>query len=289
MDKILLIYNSYPSHSEVVESVIVNHPKIIKQPFRCNRIFLVMNRQKNLHDASFYAYIKKKYKNIVIGKKPKKRCDFFIEITFYPKRWNSIKDKDKTKCFYICHDVCDQFTRITAPNLWYLTPLAKYNVMEATILPFTQQKKKKTKIPIFVIQGRINRKIRTFDSLIKVLKHPFDLKYKIKLLGRGIFPPYLEPYKDKIILKNNLDFIHYHKEFNNCYAILPLLSKERNPGYYTTSITSSINYAKAYKLKCILDADLQKIYKLKNSIVYKTQDDIIDAFGKALKLFYNKK
>ena len=57
-----------------------------------------------------------------------------------------------------------------------------------------------------------------------------------------------------------------HKEFLDAYCILPLISKETQPGYYYNKLTSSINYARGYKLKCIIDEDLQEIYRDINDI-----------------------
>ena len=81
----------------------------------------------------------------------------------------------------------------------------------------------------------------------------------------------------------------YHKEFLDGYCILPLVSKETHSQYYTSKLTSSINYARAYKLKCLLDKDLQNIYNLDNAYVYNNINDIVLLFKKSLESFYNMK
>jgi len=75
-------------------------------------------------------------------------------------------------------------------------------------------------------------------------------------------------HKSQIILKNNLNFKDYHKEFLDAYCIIPLISKKKNPRYYKNKLTSSINYARAYKIKCLIDRDLQDIYNLNDVEIY---------------------
>jgi hypothetical protein len=92
---------------------------------------------------------------------------------------------------------------------------------------------------------------------------------------------------NKIVLKKNLNFIDYHTEFLDAYCILPLISKKTHPTYYKNKLTSSINYARGYKLKCLIDKDLQDIYELNNAEIYNDIDDITIGFVKTLEQFYN--
>ena len=103
----------------------------------------------------------------------------------------------------------------------------------------------------------------------------YDKDFKIKLIGRGYLPSILEKYSDKIILKNNLEFMDYHKEFLDCYSILTLTNKREQPYYYKNKLTSTINYSMAYNLKCIIDKDLQNIYNLSNAEVFENENDIL--------------
>ena len=97
----------------------------------------------------------------------------------------------------------------------------------------------------------------------------------------------LHTYSDKIILKRNLNFQDYHREFLDCYGIIPLISKEENASYYKNKLTSSINYGLAYDLWFLIDKDLQEIYNLKKSKIY--TDNIDDIFEFFLKFFAQKK
>ena len=196
---------------------------------------------------------------------------------------DKIKDLDKKKYFFISHRVDSECLKY--PNIFYLTPLSKENYLYCDILPFMVNKIKNN-IPIFVIQGNLNKDRRNFNLLIQILSKDYDYDYKIKLIGRGELPVELEPFKNKIILKNNLNFIDFHKEFLDAYAIFSLFNKESHPQYYTNQLTSTINYAKAYNLKIIIDKDLQDIYQLENIEVY--TDNIIETFTNCLKIFYDK-
>ena len=89
-------------------------------------------------------------------------------------------------------------------------------------------------------------------------------------------------------MKSNLNFIDFHKEFLDAYCILPLISKETHPQYYNSKLCSSINYARAYNLKCLIDRDLQQIYKFGNISLYKDIDDIANCFANTLKNYYVK-
>ena len=122
--------------------------------------------------------------------------------------------------------------------------------------------------------------------LLVILSQNYKYDFKIKLIGRGDLPQSLIKYKEKIILKNNLNFIDFHKEFLNGYCILPLISKNSNPNYYKKKLTSTINYAKGYKLKCLIDKDLQDIYNLEDVEIYNDIQYINYAFEKTLEKFY---
>ena len=93
---------------------------------------------------------------------------------------------------------------------------------------------------------------------------------------------------DKIKFIKDLNFDNYHKEFLDCYCIFTLTLKETNKQYYKTKLTSTINYIRGYKLKAIIDKDLQDIYKLKDVELYTNEENVVDAFKKTLNSFYEK-
>ena len=72
------------------------------------------------------------------------------------------------------------------------------------------------------------------------------------------------------------------------YCILPLITKDSHPVYYKSKLTSTINYATGFNLKCLIDKDLQEIYNLNNVEIFHNIDDIVQAFTNTLDEFYSQ-
>ena len=171
-------------------------------------------------------------------------------------------------------------------NIYFITPLSK-NYISCHFLPFQQEKGKfKTELPIYIVQGNLDETRRDFSLLATLLSQSYPLDFRIKLIGRGDIPTSLKRFSDKIILKNNLNFQEFHAEFLDGYCVLPLISKEKNPSYYTNKLTSSVNYILGYQLKCIVDYDLQNIYHFNNAYIYQTPSEIQNVFLMSLIDFY---
>ncbi len=283
----ILILNKVHFHYETIQSIIEYIDKILN---------IDKNSIKNIHlkifpNKPFENYIKSKYPNLLTKifdlkeNTPHKNYQYIINCTIYPRQYNLIKNKNKNKYFYICHE-----TNIPKQkNIFFLTPLCNNNnYIYLDKLPF-QENKIDINIPIYAIQGNIDANRRNYKLLYKILEENHEHEFKIKLIGRGQLPNQLKKFSDKIILRNNLNFFDYHKEFLDVYCILPLILKKTHKQYYTRKLTSTINYAKAYNLKCLIDDDLQKIYKLENVEVFKDENDIVSAFKKTLNDFYLKK
>jgi hypothetical protein len=145
-----------------------------------------------------------------------------------------------------------------------------------------------TDIPIYIVQGNISAIRRDYNLLKKILDAKFEHPFQIKLVGRGKLDDSFNKYPN-LVVKNNLEFIEYHKEFQNAYGILPLISYASHPRYYTTALTSSINYGLAYNLVFITDERLINIYNLKNHASYNNSSQIVEAFRKSLNTFYAQK
>jgi hypothetical protein len=274
---------NYDYHFEIIESIIQKYDTILK--IKKNKEYKIY--LENIHSIEYINYINKVYPSIKINQKIN-HYDYKIFTTFY------FKDLDKyicqinnpTKYFFICHEVDDNLKKYN--NVFYLTPLCNSNnFIYADVLP--KIKKNQNNIPIYIVQGRIGTLRRTPKLLYNILSTPFIYDYKIKIIGKGSLPIILEPFKDKIIFKKNLEFEDYHSEFSDVYCILPLITKKSLPQYYTNKLTSSISYAKAYNLKCLIDKDLQDIYHLNNVEIFNDENDIANSFMKTLQDFYNNK
>ena len=279
-DTVILITNPVDFHDEVIESVIVKYPEIIKQQPTCPRIYL--HRPKNRRGDDFEQYISEKYPKIIFG--IPSQYDYCINVSVYPNGRYLIKPPDGVH-YYISHEY--DFKTPQPENIFYLSPAPNHNHFSADIFPFADEKTTSS-VPIYAIQGNLNHNRRNLDLLLKILSHQHPYDYKIKMIGKGTLPQLLNPYRDNIILKNNLSFMKFHKEFLDCYCILPLVLKKSHPQYYQKKITSSINYAKGYHLKCLIDEDLQSVYKLQNVEIFSDETNIVEAFDRTLAEFYSK-
>ena len=248
-------------HFEILESIIQKYNIILKIPNdHTNTLYL-----NNIVLNEYVNYINKKYPNINVNKKIDV-FDYKIYSTFYSNNLDKYIDEvnQPIKYFFISHDFHDKLKNYN--NIFFLTPLClNKKFIYADVLPEIV-KNINSKIPVYVIQGNFTSLRRNYNLLWTILKMNYDKekKFKIKFLGRGKLPDEAEKYKDNIIVKSSLGFINYHNEFSDCYCILPLITKKSHPQYYKNKLTSTISYAKAYNLKCIIDKDLQDIYHLNN-------------------------
>lgn len=275
---IIYIYNHVNFHFEIIESIILQYPMMIGKKIENPIIYLSFNT-----NSSFHNYIIKKYPSIKIGIPP--RYDYSINCSIYTRSRRMIKKDEKH--FYISHEYNPIL--VSFKNVFFVFPKRKERYLSLHYLPFQNETKKNINKPIYIIQGNLNHRFRRNFYLLKlILEQNYNYPFQIKLIGSGQLPKILQPFQDKIILRNNLNFQEFHREFLDGYAILPLISKEKQKHYYNFKLTSTINYAKGYDLKCIMDSDLYNLYPLRNSEVYSNETDIIHAFRKSLCDFYDK-
>ena len=271
---ILFIENNVGFHYEIIESIIINYYKIINIQTDVS-IFLSIIDPKNF----YVEYITQKYPNIQFS--IPSEFDFYISCTIYDHDYDNLF-KNSNKYFYISHVITDRLKELQ--NVFFLTPLAN-NYITTSKLPYIENKIKSS-IPIYIIQGNITSHRRYYKLLENILDNNYEHDFKIKLVGYGNLPKELEKYSEKLILKNNLNFINYHQEFLDVYCILPLITKKTHPQYYYNKLTSSINYCIGYNLKCLIDKDLQEIYNLNDVEIFNDENDIVNSFKKTLIDFY---
>ena len=233
-----MIENKYPCHYEIVESVILKYNTLFDLDTQDNIIICV---NMYYHDMMFFKYIKQKYPSVILGRP--KYFHYYVDITIYPQHFSKIHNPKKSNKKYISHRVLPQLFK--DPNIFFLTPLATQNIFNADCLPFCDQISKNTSIPIFMIQGNFCTKRRHYPLLIKILQQSYRYPFIIKMIGRGAIPNELQPYKKRIVFRQNLDFIEYHKEFLDAYCMIPLITKQYHPQYYKYTLTSSINLRKS--------------------------------------------
>ena len=277
----LLINNYMQCHYETIESSIVKHREILKIS---EEIPIDIYLNLDFDNPDFREYINKKYPQIKFENKISD-YDYLIDCTIYDRDFNVLEFNPNKGKKYISHEITERLK--TNPNVYFLSPLSKYQFIYSDVLPFSEEKRI-SNVPIYVIQGNIDFKRRNYDLLSRILDSSYNHEFKIKLIGRGNCPDMLKKYGDKILVKNNLNFIDYHKEFLDAYCILPLITKKSHPDYYQKKLTSTINYARGYKLKCLIDKDLQEIYNLEDVEIFNDINDISNGFLNTLEQFYNK-
>jgi hypothetical protein len=289
----VLIHNNFDCHYEIIESVMANIEFIIHTVLKCPIIYLLLkNSNRSLNYRSYKEYIREKYPEIVLlSNRDDLFFDYSIVCSLYPHFiHNTIKNS--SRIFYICHETSEESVQYS--NIYHLTPLCKNDrYFDCDILPYSECKTP-ANIPIYIIQGDFEK--RSLDLLFTILrryhavesgddvnrKYPFKIKIltnKKIMEKKYCFDQCVEVYYD-------LDFYHFHQAFLDAYCILPLTSIANTPYYYTSKITSSINYAKGYQLYTIIDEALQDIYHLNRAFVFKDENDICDIFEKSLRFFY---
>ena len=272
---ILFIRNTVRHHCEVIESVIVKYKNIIKNKVDEIYLGLIPNL---LWNSQFKDYIKNKYPNVKLS--VPKNYDYFIEVT---TKKNKIITESKNY-FYIIHELRPNID--TFSNVFGLSPLFR-NYIYADLLPLNENIKMNKDYPIYLIQGNKDPKRRNFLLLDKILENIYDFKFKIRWAGSGELDKKYDLFKKKGLLEETRgNFLDYHQNFLDGYCIIPLTLKKTQPQYYSSKLTSTINYAKGYNLKCLIDKDLQDIYKLSNVEIFNDENDIVDRFRKTLEDFY---
>jgi hypothetical protein len=280
MKQKLLIKNEPAFHYEIIESVIVKYNEILNIKKNTQFDIYLYIRGDNVN---YKQYLKDKYPEAIFENI--KDYDYLIDCTIYDDNFKELEDDENSRKKYISHEITNRLK--TNPNVYFLTPLSKTNFIYADILPFSNNKIK-SNIPIYIIQGSMHPDRRNYQLIQRILERSYEYKFIIKIIGFGDnIPTQLRKHMNKIVLKKNLNFIDYHTEFLDAYCILPLISKKTHPTYYKNKLTSSINYARGYELKCLLDKDLQDIYELNNAEIYNDIDDITIGFVKTLEQFYN--
>ena len=148
MSQKLLIKNLYDFHYEIIESVIVKYHEILNiDSDEVVDIYLVIN-----NNNSFKNYITNKYPQIRF--KDIKDYDYYINCTIYDRDFDKLDNNKNSVKRYISHKITKRLK--TNPNILFLTPLSKDRYISAEVLPYSENKKKSS-IPIYVIQGKLNQ------------------------------------------------------------------------------------------------------------------------------------
>ena len=261
----IFIFNLQGYHYEIIPSVIEYAPLLFNVTNYRISLFFVK-------DESFQDYIAKQYPQVAILTSIPTAFDYSINCTIYDHDLELLSHNPRH--IAISHRVVDMF--MSRPNVFFLTPLCKSpRYLKCSAQPPLERGIDPT-IPIFIIAGNIAR--RNLTLLKRILQETADIPYLIRIVGGASCLD--ESYKQygKLEISEGLNYQDFHAKFNGVYCIIPLILKSTNPNYYSTTYTGSISYANGYNIKCLLDEDLQSIYRLSNAEVFKDADDVVGAF-----------
>ena len=261
-------------HYETLESVIVKHREIIGD-VDIDQIYLNCLFDKM---PGFKEYIMHRFPDIIID--TPNNYNYRINCTVYPcDHYKIVNDQDSKTDFYICHRT-KRFDGWS--NVVYCLPTSTNKHIVLDQLPFMNQPKTQLEKPVFIIQGRPGA--RSHQLLSAMLENNMHLDFVIKIIGKGKAPEPLTKIIDqsdgKIYINNRLNFLDYHKEFLGATHLLPMITKREHPSYYHDCLTSSMSYAKAYDLHCVVDNELQQMYQLDNASVYSSESHLNRVFNK---------
>ena len=270
--KSLYIENMINQHYETLESVIVKHREIIGD-VDIDQIYLNCLFDKM---TGFKEYIMHRFPDIIIDTPDD--YNYRINCTVYPcDHYKIVNDQDSKTDFYICHRT-KRFDGWSNVVYCLPTPTNKHIVFDQ--LPFMNQPKAQLDKPVFIIQGRPSA--RSHQLLAEMLRDNMNFDFKILIIGKGVVPQELSELisesNNKISIQTRLDFRGYHEQFLRATHLLPMITKHEHPSYYHDCLTSSINYASAYNLHCMLDNELQQIYHIDNASVYRDSEQLNNMF-----------
>ena len=272
----VLVDNSkHHFHYETIESAIDMLPALAwpaKVDAQTKITVLVSSQLKPSTEE--WKYLAALHPGLAIHNRPTNAAyDLHVFVTAYPATVDKL-DPRAPSCRYIMHNFDGQardkrffylapHVAKVSPQQWYL-PLS---------LPFASGERPASLSPVVVIQGSLVR--RDWSLLAAMLHGLRELRaaqpFIIRIVGKGEqLPKCLEPYKDWIDLRLNLDFKQYHQSFADAHAIMTCTSKADNmAGYYTSKLSSSLSYGLAYNLPIICDQELSRAYRLPKAYVGK--------------------
>ena len=269
----IYVENNFKYHYEIIESIITLFFKKIGIN-EDHTVYL-----KTCFNESFQTYLTKRFPHVIfVKKKPELTFSHKIFCTFYSKNMNY--HSDKKNLWFICHDITPSV--LQKENIYFLTPLCKISrwFLPTALPPINR---KKSSIPIFIVQGKVEVKRRNYASLVPILEAYKEKVFQIKIIGSGKLPDYLRPYEKKLEILLDLNFQEYHAAFSDVDCLLPLIDETYEHNYFTNKLSSSISYAVAYNLAVLCHTKLIEIYDLKNVYGYKDQHEFLEQFGKIIK------
>lgn len=162
------------------------------------------------------------------------------------------------------------YQRETTSHIVGMAPFCQHRI-DPCVLPAVERKSAGP--TVLCVQGNITSRRRDFAKLGWWLSRTRASDFVVVLLGRGDTNPL--PHDHRVIPVTNLDFEHFHRCFASIDAIVTLLSEDKQPTYYSQTMTSTASYALTYDLPTLTDEKLQDIYDFPNFVSEQEPDPIL--------------
>lgn len=315
----ILISNNVSFHYEIIESIIKNYYKILginKDESHNIYLFLVADNNESppgINFDFFKRHISETYPTIsIIDDTSTMEYDYQIHCTAQPS-WakethGGIRPKDMSDDLnikYIAHYVDEEL--LSKSNVIFLSNFGRKDipldrVHEPDIIQYSNTKIKSS-IPIFIVQGSFVRSAfdltRDFSVIEEILLHEYSGDFLIKFVGRwnqenfNLFN-FINLHKinkknlTKIDVRLNQNWNDFCYNFVDAYAVIPSISKEKNPQYFYNEMTSSFTYIKSHGLNVLAEPDFFISYNIDIEKSYPYQNSIRETFQKMLDDFYNR-
>jgi len=261
-------------HYEILESIMGDMLPAVAWPRRVSagrtRLTVALHSAVE-HDAawsSLLRYLRQQWGarlTLVFGQESlPEHCDLHVFATTYPTDLEVLGARARAPQHrFIMH----RYDGGAAPaaHCFWLAPHLAGPWFIPTQLPFAAVPRLRPGRPVVVVQGSLDR--RSWTGLASVLsdargwfaKHPFTLR----IVGRGAaLPDELARYRSIIDLRLNLDFISFHRAFDDACAVMACINRQDEPTYFTSRLSSSVSYAVAYGLELICCEELAALYHM---------------------------
>lgn len=220
-----------------------------------------------------------------------KLCDE-IHLENCYKHFNS--DADKTKLFFVSHDIKKMVDAKTLSKDLITLREMDYNEAKTTVVnPHyfgdVEITPKNNEIINFITIGAIRNKRKNanlfVDAAIELLKRGIT-NFKITVIGKGHIsdiPKSVRPYFD---VKGHLDFKDMYKEIEDADFMLTSYELPEHIRYNTTGTSGNFQLVYGFLKPIIIKETFAKIngFTDKNSILYKEDTDFVDAMISAINM-----
>ncbi len=280
MQRVAVIQWNATCHWEVVAPAIAWLTKSIQQRPLHFQVFAI-------EEPGFEAYLRHVALQIGVhlGVTSRKAAPSIAE-----KVLNDIIRRHQTLCF-VTHHFCQQpdfldkyfarlgrrfvsirhYQRETTKNIVGMAPFCQHRI-DPCVLPAVERK---SAGPVVVcVQGNLTCKRRDFAKIAGWLSRTRASDFVVVLLGRGNAVPADLRRDRRVLAVTNLDFENFHRCFASIDAIATLLSEDKQPRYYSRTMTSTASYALTYDLPTLTDDKLQAIYDFPNFVSEQEPDPI---------------